>query len=36
MILSTNQVAGILEIAERFVGAFVKRNGPDSKYIVCG
>lgn len=36
MPLSPDQFAELLDYAERFVGAFVKCNQPDSRYIVSG
>jgi len=36
MALSEQQKIEVQEIAERFVGAFIKCNDPDSRYIVSG
>jgi len=36
MALTDHQKIEVQEIAERFVGAFIKCNDPDSRYIVSG
>lgn len=36
MPLSSDQIAELLDYADRFVGAFVKRNSPNSRYTVSG
>lgn len=36
MSISVELTLDLIDIAQRFVGAFVKFNGPNSKYTVCG